>query len=120
MQGAICLDTLSTGWTPVQTIKTALLSIRMLLEAPNPKDPQDAEVAKMLIENPPLFAQTANEWAVRYAGATPQTGEYAQYQSKSKAASSPEEVLRKYVLYPLPPLVSLEWPWFSGWKGLRT
>ncbi|KAF3356929.1 hypothetical protein VdG1_03487 [Verticillium dahliae VDG1] len=42
--GAICLDTLGTGWSPVQTIKTALLSLRMLLEFPNPKDPQDAEL----------------------------------------------------------------------------
>ncbi|PHH84594.1 hypothetical protein CDD83_1683 [Cordyceps sp. RAO-2017] len=54
--GAICLDTLGSGWSPVQTIKTALLSLRMLLESPNPKDPQDAEVASMLVENPERFA----------------------------------------------------------------
>lgn len=41
----------------------------MLLESPNPKDPQDAQVAKMLIENPKLFARTAHDWAVKYAGA---------------------------------------------------
>ena len=41
----------------------------MLLESPNPKDPQDAQVAKMLIETPKLFARTAHDWAVKYAGA---------------------------------------------------
>lgn len=43
----------------------------MLLEVPNAKDPQDAEVAKMLLENPKGFALKANEWAVKYAGAPP-------------------------------------------------
>jgi len=36
----------------------------MLLENPNAKDPQDAEVAKMLLSNPELFARTAHYWAV--------------------------------------------------------
>ncbi|KAK4096938.1 hypothetical protein N658DRAFT_489610 [Parathielavia hyrcaniae] len=67
--GAICLDTLGSGWSPVGTIKMALLSLRMLLESPNPKDPQDAEVAKMMMERPDDFAQKAHEWAVKYAGA---------------------------------------------------
>ncbi|KAF4962277.1 hypothetical protein FSARC_9630 [Fusarium sarcochroum] len=67
--GAICLDTLSSNWSPVQTVKTALLSLRMLLEFPNPKDPQDAEVAKMMLEDPARFALMAHEWAVKYAGA---------------------------------------------------
>lgn len=68
-QGAICLDILGAAWSPVGTIKTALLAIRMLLESPNPTDPQDAQVAKMLIDNPKLFARTAHDWAVKYAGA---------------------------------------------------
>ncbi|KAM7187672.1 Ubiquitin-conjugating enzyme/RWD-like protein [Naviculisporaceae sp. PSN 640] len=67
--GAICLDTLGSGWSPVGTIKMALISLRMLLESPNPKDPQDAEVAKMLMENPGQFALKAHEWAVKHAGA---------------------------------------------------
>ena len=68
-QGAICLDTLTSAWSPVQTIKTVLLSLRMLLECPNPKDPQDYEVARMLIEHPTEYASKAQEWAVKYAGA---------------------------------------------------
>ncbi|KAF4983457.1 hypothetical protein FZEAL_1186 [Fusarium zealandicum] len=67
--GAICLDTLGSNWSPVQTIKTALLSLRMLLEFPNPKDPQDAEVATMMMQDPERFALMAQEWAVKYAGA---------------------------------------------------
>ncbi|KAG5992367.1 hypothetical protein E4U43_003802 [Claviceps pusilla] len=67
--GSICLDTLTSAWSPVQTIKTALLSVRMLLEVPNPKDPQDAEVATMLMLNGVQFAQVAQQWAIKYAGA---------------------------------------------------
>ncbi|KAF5019096.1 hypothetical protein F66182_8909 [Fusarium sp. NRRL 66182] len=67
--GAICLDTLSSNWSPVQTIKTVLLSLRMLLEFPNPADPQDAEVAKMMIDDPERYALMAHEWAVQHAGA---------------------------------------------------
>ena len=47
----------------------ALLSLRMLLESPNPKDPQDAEVAKMMMEDPKYFEIMAHDWAVKYAGA---------------------------------------------------
>lgn len=47
----------------------ALLSLRMLLESPNPKDPQDAEVAKMMMEDPEYFKIMAHDWAVKYAGA---------------------------------------------------
>jgi ubiquitin-conjugating enzyme (huntingtin interacting protein 2) len=68
-KGAICLDTLSTGWSPVLTIKSALISLQSLLSSPEPKDPQDAEVAQMLIKNPREFERVAREWAVRYAGA---------------------------------------------------
>jgi len=67
--GAICLDTLSSQWSPVLTIKSALISLQSLLSTPEPKDPQDAEVAGMLIRNPAEFEHKAREWAVKYAGA---------------------------------------------------
>ncbi|KLJ05657.1 ubiquitin-conjugating enzyme (huntingtin interacting protein 2) [Blastomyces silverae] len=67
--GAICLDTLSTAWSPVLTIKSALLSLQSLLSTPEPKDPQDAEVANMLMRNPKEFDRVARQWAVQYAGA---------------------------------------------------
>lgn len=82
-QGAICLDTLGSGWSPVQTIKTALLSLRMLLEFPNPKDPQDAEVAKMMLENPEAFAKKAHEWAVLHAGAPSKDFDTTKYRQEA-------------------------------------
>ena len=42
-------------------MKTALLSLRMLLEAPNPKDPQDAEVAKMMMDDHEYFESVAHD-----------------------------------------------------------
>ncbi|KAI5458544.1 ubiquitin-conjugating enzyme/RWD-like protein [Mariannaea sp. PMI_226] len=89
--GAICLDTLGSGWSPVQTIKTALLSLRMLLEVPNPKDPQDAEVAKMLIENPEGFALKAHEWAVKYAGAPPRDVDLSKFKKESSTSRSKDD-----------------------------
>lgn len=69
MQGAICLDTLSTAWSPVLTVKSALLSLQSLLSTPEPKDPQDAEVANMLLRKPKEFERVAREWAINHAGA---------------------------------------------------
>lgn len=65
--GAICLDVLGKEWSPALSIRTALLSIQALLAAPEPSDPQDAEVAKMYKENKPLFEQTARQWTDMYA-----------------------------------------------------
>ena len=67
--GAICLDTLSTAWSPVLTLKSALISLQSLLSSPEPKDPQDAEVARMLLSRPEEFAHMARDWAQRYADA---------------------------------------------------
>lgn len=75
--GAICLDTLGAQWSPVLTLKSALISLQSLLSSPEPKDPQDAEVATMLISRPEEFAHVAREWAIRYANApapTPGSG----------------------------------------------
>lgn len=68
-KGAICLDTLGSAWSPVLTLKSALISLQSLLSSPEPKDPQDAEVARMLITNPREFDHVAREWAIKYAGA---------------------------------------------------
>jgi ubiquitin-conjugating enzyme (huntingtin interacting protein 2) len=69
LQGAICVDTLSTGWSPVLTIKSALMMLQSLLASPEPKDPQDAEVASMMIKKPEEFKHKARKWAIDYAGA---------------------------------------------------
>lgn len=70
-QGAICLDTLKDAWSPVLTIKSALISLQSLLSTPEPSDPQDAVVASLLISKPEEFAIEAQNWAVKYAGAPP-------------------------------------------------
>ncbi|CAF9904396.1 Ubiquitin-conjugating enzyme E2 1 [Imshaugia aleurites] len=97
--GAICLDTLSTAWSPVLTVKSALLSLQSLLSTPEPKDPQDAEVAGMLTRNPKEFERVAHEWAVKYAGAPkketgegsggskPETAKQKQKRSKEEEAA---------------------------------
>lgn len=65
--GAICLDILKDQWSPALTIKTALLSLQALLCAPEPDDPQDAQVAQMYQRDPEQFKQTAKFWTETYA-----------------------------------------------------
>lgn len=65
--GAICLDILKDQWSPALTIKTALLSIQALLSAAEPTDPQDAEVAKMYMNDREQFNNTARFWTETYA-----------------------------------------------------
>jgi len=65
--GAICLDILKDQWSPALTIKTALLSLQALLCSPEPGDPQDAEVARMYLNNRPEFDRTATYWTEMYA-----------------------------------------------------
>lgn len=67
--GAICLDILKDQWSPALTIKTALLSLQALLCAPEPDDPQDAEVARMYKTDRENYNQTAKFWTDTYAKA---------------------------------------------------
>jgi len=65
--GAICLDILKNEWSPALTIRTALISLQALLAAPEPDDPQDAQVANQLKNTPDLFYKTAKEWTQQHA-----------------------------------------------------
>ena len=65
--GAICLDILKDKWSPALTVKTALVSLQALLSAPEPDDPQDAEVANMYKSDRQKFDRTAAEWTATYA-----------------------------------------------------
>ncbi|KAF2755858.1 hypothetical protein EJ05DRAFT_454961 [Pseudovirgaria hyperparasitica] len=87
--GAICLDTLSSQWSPVLTVKSALISLQSLLSTPEPKDPQDAEVAAMLIRQPEEFKHKAMEWAVKYAGAS------RKEQGEGSGGATAESIRRK-------------------------
>jgi len=90
--GAICLDTLSSNWSPVLTIKSALIMLQSLLSTPEPKDPQDAEVAAMLLNSPKDFEHKAREWAVKYAGATPKD------EGQSSNGATPESLKKAQAL----------------------
>lgn len=94
----------------------ALISLRMLLESPNPKDPQDAEVAKMMMEDPKAFALKAHDWAVKYAGAPRRELSLENYENKQAAEAKKDDPSRYEMMYterrghlpsPPPPSLSL-------------
>jgi ubiquitin-conjugating enzyme (huntingtin interacting protein 2) len=74
--------------------------LQSLLSSPEPKDPQDAEVAAMLLKKPAEFEHKAREWAEKYAGApkrdegqgsggaTAETIRKAQLQAREKTTMS--------------------------------
>ncbi|KAA8568560.1 hypothetical protein EYC84_007579 [Monilinia fructicola] len=86
-----------SAWTPwaqpglpVLTIRSVLLSLQSLLCTPEPKDPQDAEVANMLLTQPDKFRAKARDWAIHYAMLLPSPNEEARqemikYQGYNKA-----------------------------------
>lgn len=45
--GDICLDTITTNWSPIMSIGKVLLSICSLLTDPNPDDPLEVEIAEL-------------------------------------------------------------------------
>lgn len=65
--GAICLDILKNAWSPVITLKSALISLQALLQSPEPNDPQDAEVAQHFLRDKASFDKTAAFWTKTYA-----------------------------------------------------
>ncbi|ODQ76960.1 hypothetical protein BABINDRAFT_42534 [Babjeviella inositovora NRRL Y-12698] len=65
--GAICLDILTKKWTPILTLKSVLISLQLLLQSPEPSDPQDAEVAKHYLSDIAGFNLTATYWTQSYA-----------------------------------------------------
>jgi len=96
----------------VQTIKTALISLRMLLENPNPKDPQDAEVARMMTERPEQFALKAHEWAIKYAGAPVGPLDTTKYKQQAEVKPAAPVESSRYVPYHV--LFGVEVPWIEG------
>ncbi len=72
--GAICLDILKDAWSPVLTLKSTLISLQSLLCSPEPRDPQDAEVAKHYMTSKSSFEKTARYWTMIYAGGPGEDG----------------------------------------------
>jgi len=65
--GSICLDILKHQWSSCNTILTILLSLRSLLNDPNPDDPLVAEIGKQLKSNKSEHNKCAREWTELYA-----------------------------------------------------
>lgn len=65
--GAICLDILKDEWSPAISIRTALLSLQVLMCTAEPDNPQDAVVAEMYKKNRKEFELKAKEWTQQYA-----------------------------------------------------
>jgi ubiquitin-conjugating enzyme (huntingtin interacting protein 2) len=57
------------SWDPTNYVKASLDGIIKLLGQPNLEFVRNAEAAKMFKEDPAGFAQKAQEWAVKPAGA---------------------------------------------------
>lgn len=65
--GQICLDILKDQWSPILTISKILLSISSLLSEPNPNDPLEADIAKLMLEDYSQFKSNVQKYIKEYS-----------------------------------------------------
>ena len=59
--GSICLDILTTKWSPTFNISGILTSIQSLLDEPNPSSPANALAAQLYRENKKEYVRQVRE-----------------------------------------------------------
>ncbi|KAH8287419.1 hypothetical protein KR054_006966, partial [Drosophila jambulina] len=67
VNGNICLDILSTKWSPAMGAATVLLSIISLLSDPNPDDPLEEMHGDVYLRNAEEYEANARLWTSLYA-----------------------------------------------------
>lgn len=70
--GAICLDILSSQWTPVLTFTKVIMSICALLSTPNPNDPLRSEAGSLYKNDFNKFQLKAIEETQKHASKDPE------------------------------------------------
>ncbi|EDW30082.1 GL22516 [Drosophila persimilis] len=65
--GKICVDILSSAWSPSLTVEKVLLSIQSLLSDPNSDSPMNSAAAAMFKKDREEYDRLAREWTARYA-----------------------------------------------------
>ena len=65
--GYVCADIFEDQWSPAYTIGFALESLKVFMCEPEPKNPQDAVVAKQYLTDINLFKETVKQWVKKYA-----------------------------------------------------
>jgi ubiquitin-conjugating enzyme E2 A len=61
VDGQICLDILSSQWSPVYSVSSILTSIQSLLADPNPNSPANSEAAKLFQTNKVVYEQRVRQ-----------------------------------------------------------
>ena len=65
--GKICVDILQQNeWSPVQTVRSIVLSLRSLLMDPNPDSPANRDAAVMFVKDIKLYEETVRQEIINY------------------------------------------------------